>query len=274
MRFFKYHGTGNDFILIDNRTDVIKEEEKGRLATKLCDRHFGVGGDGIIFVEPSTRGDAKMRIFNPDGSEAEICGNGIRCVGLYLYETGMKKERLLIETVAGLKEIGLTIEGESVAYVTVDMGAPKDVALSKRLEIDGKVIEYSFVDMGVPHVVIFVEDIDVVDVEKTAPAIRFNPLFPKGTNVNFVQKINKKVFKIRTYERGVEKETLACGTGITASGAASVFLGHAEESEEMKFQAKGGRVFVMLKRENSEVRMFMRGSAEFVFEGEVPINFK
>lgn len=271
MRFFKYHGTGNDFILIDSRIDVVKEEEKERLVTKLCDRHFGVGGDGVIFVEPSTRGDAEMRIFNPDGSEAEMCGNGIRCVGLYLYETGMKKERLLIETVAGLKEIALTIEGGSVAYVTVEMGAPRDVALSKRLEIDGKVVEYSFVDMGVPHVVIFVEDIDAVDMAKIAPVIRFNPLFPKGTNVNFVQRIDNKVFKIRSYERGVEKETLACGTGITASGAASVFLGHAEEGEEMEFRAKGGRVFVRLKREGSDIRMFMRGSAEFVFEGEVPI---
>jgi diaminopimelate epimerase len=271
MRFFKYHGAGNDFILIDNRTGTIKDDEKVELALILCDRHFGVGGDGLVFVESSTAGDARMVIINPDGSEAEMCGNAIRCVGKYLYESGLKKEKLSIDTVSGLKEVVLIVGDGRVRQVTVDMDAPKDVALNKKLEVAKSTVEYSFVDTGVPHVVIFVDDIDAVEVDKTAPTIRHNPVFPKGTNVNYVQKLKDNAFKIRTYERGVEKETLACGTGITASGAASVFLGLGEEDTWLKFQAKGGTVHVKMEREGSNIKMYMKGPAEFVFQGDIPL---
>jgi diaminopimelate epimerase len=271
MRFFKYHGTGNDFILIENLQGSIKEVVKSMLAKKLCDRHFGVGGDGLILIEPSERADAKMRIFNPNGSEAEMCGNGIRCTGKFLYETGTRKERILIDTLAGVKELKLTIEKGEVLFLTADMGAPRDISLNKKLEINSKVWDYSFVDTGVPHVVIFVEDIESIDMKEIAPAIRYNPLFPKGANVNFVEMVKRRLFKIRTYERGVEKETLACGTGITAAGVVPVLQGLIEDDEELEFKANGGILFVKTTRENRGIRIFMRGPAEFVFEGEIPL---
>lgn len=271
MRFYKYHGTGNDFIIIDNRNDSIREAEKGELAKALCDRHFGIGGDGLILVETSGGADGRMRIFNPDGSEAEMCGNGIRCMGKFLYEIGTQKEMLLIETASGIKELALTVERGTVTNVSVEMGAPKDVALNKKIEIEGAVWEYSFVDSGVPHAVIFVDDIESVNVSLVAPIIRHSPVFPKGANVNFVQKIGERKFKIRTYERGVGGETLACGTGISASGVAAVFLGRAPDGEELEFQARGGSVFVKLERENAEIKVIMTGPTEFVFEGEVAV---
>lgn len=274
MRFFKYHGTGNDFILIENREGSIKEDVKSGMAKKLCDRHFGVGGDGLILIESSNRADVRMRIFNPDGSEAEMCGNGIRCMGKFLYETGTRKERILIDTLAGVKELKLTTEKGEVLFLTVEMGAPRDVSLNKKLEVNGKIWEYSFLDTGVPHVVIFVEDLDGTALKDIAPAIRYNPLFPKGANVNFVEMVKIRIFKIRTYERGVEKETLACGTGITASGLVPFLQGLVDEDEELEFQAKGGTVYVKTKRENRELKVFMRGTAEFVFEGEIPIELE
>ncbi len=271
MRFYKYHGAGNDFILIDNREERIKQEYKPDLAQKLCNRHFGVGGDGMILVEPSLKADARMRIFNPDGTEAEMCGNGIRCFGRYLFESGTRKQRMAVETLAGVKQLSLVIENGIVKSITIEMGPPLDVSLNKNLRVNDHVFEYSFVDTGVPHVVIFVDDVETVNLEVIAPGIRFNPVFPKGTNVNFVEPIKKRSFKIRTYERGVEKETLACGTGISAAGVAAVFQGRAEEDEELEFMARGGNVHVMVERKGGSVRVFMKGTAEFVFEGEFPL---
>ncbi|RMF89409.1 MAG: diaminopimelate epimerase [Methanobacteriota archaeon] len=271
MRFYKYHGAGNDFIVIDNRDSVIEESEKKGLAVRLCHRHFGIGGDGLVLVEPSDKGDARMRIFNPDGSEAEMCGNAIRCVAKHLYESGLVKESITIETLSGLKEAALTIEKDRVRYVSVDMGSPKDVALNRRLNVKGSAVECSYLDTGVPHAVIFVEDVDALDIEKRAPPIRFNPSFQRGANVDFVQKLGEGTFKIRTYERGVERETLACGTGITAAAAAAVLLGLAEKGSEIEVRARGGTVFVKAEGgEDGEMRLIMRGPAEFVFEGDVP----
>jgi diaminopimelate epimerase len=270
MKFFKYHGTGNDFIIIDNREGEIRENEKSDLSIKLCDRHFGVGGDGLILVEPSNEADTRMRIFNPNGSEAEMCGNGIRCTGRFLLETGLRSEDLSIETLAGVKELEVKGLQGGEAYFRVDMGAPVDVSLGKKLDVEGEVWEYSYVDMGVPHVVLFVEDVDSVEIEKIAPKIRFNQLFPRGANVNFVEKVKDRSFKIRTYERGVERETLACGTGISASGVVVVFQGLAEGGEDLEFQARGGNVLVnVVKQDGGGIEVFMSGPAEFVFEGDV-----
>jgi diaminopimelate epimerase len=256
MKFFKYQGAGNDFILIDNQRGFIREEEKPVISKHFCDRHFGIGGDGLIFAESSEKADVKMRIFNPDGSEAEMCGNGIRCLGKFLYESGAEKESLLIETLSGMRRIVPSFEGERLKYLTADMGAPTDVSLRKKLEVAGEIFEYSYVEAGVPHV-----------------AIRYNPLFPRGTNVNFVQKISERIFRIRTYERGVESETMACGTGITASGVAAVFLGLTDEAEEIEFQARGGTVYVIVKREKDQMYVSMKGTAEYVFEGDArPLN--
>ncbi len=273
MKFYKYQGSGNDFIIIDNIRGEITEKDKKAVAQKLCHRNFGVGADGLILIEPSSESDARMEIFNPDGSQAEMCGNGIRCLGLHLYRSGSKKEKLLIETVAGLKELILTTEGGEVKYLSVDMGTPGDIKVNQKIRVDDEELEYQFMDIGVPHVVIFSTNIDGVDMARISPKIRYNPIFPRGTNVNFVQKIEEGKFKIRTYERGVERETMACGTGITASGIVSFHLGFVGEGKEMEFQAKGGTVFVTAKREDSVIRAFLRGPAEFVFEGEISTYF-
>jgi len=269
MRFFKYQAAGNDFILIDNRGLELTEAEKSALAKPLCHRHFGIGGDGLLFVEASEIADARMRIFNPDGTEAEMCGNGIRCVGRFLYDTGRRAERMLIETLAGVKELHTTVERGVPAYFEVDMGSPRDVALKKKLRAEDRVWEYCYLDTGVPHAIIFQEDVESLDVGKVAPPLRHSPVFPRGANINFVEKMRERVFRIRTFERGVERETLACGTGITAAGAAAVFLGLADEGEELSFNAPGGRVFVKVVREGREIKVFMKGPAEPVFQGEI-----
>ncbi|RLG56321.1 MAG: diaminopimelate epimerase [Candidatus Hydrothermarchaeota archaeon] len=270
LKFYKYHGAGNDFIIIENLHEEIKEEEKSGLAKKLCHRRFGIGGDGLIFAEPSSKADIKMRVFNPDGSEAEMCGNGIRCLAKHASNFLLKNKKLIrIETLAGVKEVEITKKQGKVSYVRVAMGKPKfdrkDIpALGEGKLIKEKLegLEINAVNTGVPHVVVFVEDVEKVDVETLGRKIRYNELFPQGTNVNFVQKLKENEFKIRTYERGVEKETLACGTGICASGVVAATLGIAKEDEPLLFHAKGGDVYVELKEE-----IYMIGPAEFVFYG-------
>lgn len=264
MKFYKYQGAGNDFIIIDNRRGGISEGEKSELAKKLCDRRFGVGGDGLLFVEKSRGADARMRIFNPDGSEAEMCGNGIRCFAKHVYEKGIaRKKEVSIETLAGIKKVRLTIESGRVAYVRAELGKPLLKALNQKIKIDDREIEVSVLEVGVPHVVVFVNDIDAVDVRSTGRTIRYNKQFPNGTNVNFLQEVGKNVFKVRTYERGVEDETLACGTGIGACGFAALLLSRADAGRAIELRARGGILFVEVEKEN----VYLNGPAEFVFEG-------
>ena len=284
MRFFKYHGAGNDFVLIDNLDQGVAEEDKKGLAIKLCHRRFGVGGDGLLLVEPSSSADVLMRIFNPDGSEPSMCGNGIRCFAKYVYEHGVaEKEVLEIETESGVKEAFLTVEDGVVTYVKVDMGRPlferRDIPaegsgrlINYRIDVDGRDLLVNGVNTGVPHLVIFSDNVEAEDVKKVGSALRYGDLFPEGTNVNFVEKLGGNKFKIRTYERGVEGETLACGTGITASGAVAVALNMATPDKELEFQARGGVVYVEIEKRGEEiVRVLMNGPAEFVFEGDISI---
>ncbi len=275
--FYKYHGAGNDFVLIDNVLDIIEEKDKERLSRRLCKRHFGIGADGLILVEKSRMADVKMRIFNPDGSEAEMCGNGIRCLAKHVYDRGIvRKTRMIIETISGMRKVKNTIRGGSVTYVMVDMGRPvfegKDIPsivsghiMNHLIKVGDREVEISAVNTGVPHAVIFVDDVGDTDVMKIGRSIRYNELFPRGTNVNFVERVDRNVFKIRTYERGVEDETLACGTGICAAGAVLSAFKKGRPEKSLEFRAKGGVVFVELKDE----RIYMNGPAEFVFEGEI-----
>ena len=272
MKFSKYHGAGNDFIIVNNQDKGIDESNKSGLAKKLCDRHFGVGGDGLIFAETSEIVDVKMRIFNPDGSEAEMCGNGIRCLGRYLYDTGLEGMELLVETVAGTKRMIFEEAENGELSISVEMGAVEDYTLNQELDIDGVKWEYTFLDTGVPHVVVFVNDIEKAPVKSIAPIIRRHPNFPKGANVNFVEKIDDVTFKIRTYERGVEEETFACGTGISAGGAAAVLKGYGLSDKELLFKATGGNVFITVnKTSGGEIKILMKGGADFVFNGEIPV---
>ncbi|MEE8168518.1 MAG: diaminopimelate epimerase [Candidatus Hydrothermarchaeales archaeon] len=276
MRFYKYHGAGNDFILINSLLDQVPQDKKAELARRLCHRRFGVGGDGLIFLESSTTADIQMRIFNPDGSEAEMCGNGIRCLAKYAYDKSIvAKERMVIETLAGPLEVTV----DNGKEVGADLGRPEfdrakipasgnGTFLNE--EVEGILV--SAVNLGVPHVVAFAEDedIDNIDVSGIGRRIRGSELFPKGTNVNFLQAAGENRFKIRTYERGVEAETLACGTGIGASAAVAVALGKAKSDSPIAIDAKGGKLFVEVVEKDGVIeKVLLRGPVEFVFEGEM-----
>ncbi len=272
MDFYKYHGAGNDFIIIENIRGRVPEDHKPTLARRLCHRRFGIGGDGLIFVEPSGDADVRMRIFNPDGSEAEMCGNGIRCLAKHVHDFGIvPKEEIAVETMAGVKEVVLTVDEGKATYVRVDMGRPRISMTSEVIEAGGREVEITALDTGVPHVVVFTEDLEGTDVRGTGSAIRYmTHLFPRGTNVNFVQETGDNTFSIRTYERGVEAETLACGTGITASGVAAVMLKKADPAKPLEFHARGGTVFIEVEMEGGGIaRAYMNGPAEFVFKGEM-----
>lgn len=212
MEFLKIVGSGNDFVVIDNRKNLIKERKK--IAIKLCNRKFGVGADGLLLLENSKKADFKMRIFNPDGSEAEMCGNGLRCILRFISENSLSsKKKLKIETKAGILEG--EIKGKNIKVKMILLGKPE---LNIEIPVNNKKIIGDFINTGVPHTVIFVENVDKVDVENLGPKIRYNKIFaPNGTNVDWVEVIKDGWIKIRTYERGVEGETLSCGTGSVAS---------------------------------------------------------
>lgn len=276
MHFYKYQGAGNDFILVDNRTQVLPEEGLAGAAKRLSDRNFGVGGDGLVLIENSSKAQVKFRIFNPDGTEPEMCGNGIRCFAKHVYDFGIIREsRIRVETIAGVLEVEVVESGE-VSYVRVDMGRPKLMRqeipalgegriMREKLSLPSGELEISAVNTGVPHVVVFVEDLSSIDIAGLGSEVRYSSLFPEGTNVNFLEKTGRNSFKIRTYERGVEAETLACGTGAIASAVVAHLLGKAQRRVELN--ALGGRLFVELEGEVE--RAYMVGPAELVFEGDI-----
>ena len=219
MEFYKIVGSGNDFVNIDNRKNLIRR--RSDFAIKVCDRKFGIGADGLILVEVSKKGDFKMRIFNPDGSEAEMCGNGLRCLVRFVKEKNMsKKNKFLIETKSGMYDT--EIRGKKVKIKMKIIGKPH---LDIKIPVGKETFIGHYIDSGVPHTVIFTEDVERINIEKIGPLIRYHRLFePRGTNVDFVEILNKRKIKIRTYERGVEAETLSCGTGVVAGAIVSFLL--------------------------------------------------
>lgn len=286
MHFYKYHGAGNDFIVVDNRSGDISEGEKAAMARSFCRRQLGIGADGLILVESSEKAQVRMRIFNPDGTEPAMCGNGVRCFAKYVYDKGIvKSNEMSVETMAGVLDLTVTVEDGDVTYVRVDMGKPvlersgipatgNGNLINETIEAYGTEVTISAVNTGVSHVVIFVDDIETVDVNGIGRAIRFNSeLFPQGINVNFLQRVRGNTYKVRTYERGVEDETLACGTGVTACGVIAVILGEAESSEPIEIEARGGTIFIDVVKAQDEdaiTTAYMNGPVEYVFEGEVP----
>jgi len=286
--FTKMHGTGNDFIIIDEFKKVlIAEKKKPSFVKKISDRHFGVGSDGIIVVQKSKKNDARFVFYNPDGSRAEMCGNGIRCFAKYLYEHNIvKKNKIVIETLAGSITAELKIKNSKVFRVRVDMGWPRlkrkdipvagypsDTFINKKVTIEGRIFRITAVGMGNPHAVIFVKNVDSIDVKKDGFVVRYHKkLFPKGTNVHFVQKIKDNEFRIRTYERGVEDETLACGTGICASAVAVVLNKLADPKKQILFNAIGGDVKIELDYQDNNInRIYLIGPAEEVFSAKIDI---
>ncbi len=269
IEFSKMHGNGNDFVVFDEYERVlIREEEKPEFVKKVCNRKFGVGGDGAIFVQKSEIADVKFRYFNSDGSEAEMCGNGIRCFARFAFEKGYVNRNFVAETLAGLKKLEIL---ENPFRVKVDMGYvefdPEKIPAVKSKEERGvwfaeigKFKVYA-VNTGVPHAVIFVDDLERLDISE-AKKIRYSKFFPTGTNVNFVSFDGE--LKIRTYERGVEDETLSCGTGSVAASAIAYKLGMC--GSKVKVITRGGELEIELV-ENDRLRAYMTGNAVRVFDG-------
>jgi len=272
INFIKTHGTGNDFILIDEFEKVlVPEDKKPEFVARICRRHSGIGADGVIFIQHSNELDARFSFYNPDGGNAEMCGNGIRCFAKYIYEHGiLQKGKLEVETLAGKIVLKLSVKDGIVTEVRVDMGQPDVEFVDKGIEIERVLYHITSVNMGNPHAVLFYEDIEGVDVVGIGRGIRNSTReFPSGTNVHFVQRMRDNEFGIRSYERGVEDETLGCGTGICASGVA-IWVRKRTNSDKILFHAKGGDLRVELEISDNEVgRVFLIGPAEEVFRGEV-----
>lgn len=272
-------GLGNDFIVIDGRKIDLEGVDLAQISIKLCDRHFGIGADGLILILPSKKANAKMRIFNPDGSEPEMCGNGIRCAAKLIYERSEpKKEILSVETLAGIMLPSILEHRGRSAIVEVDMGIPvlerskipmkgKDQpkVIGEDLKINGETFKVTCVSMGNPHCVIFVNDLNVTDVGKWGPQIENNSVFPKRTNVEFAQITGKEAVSVKVWERGAG-ETLACGTGACAALVAGVL--NNKLSRKVTISLPGGNLECEWT-ENDHV--LMRGPAVTVFEGKMTI---
>ena len=261
VTFYKMVATGNDFVVVDNRKKVISDPVS--FARGVCDRHLGVGGDGVLLFEASKQADYKMRILNSDGSEAEACGNGFRSIALLAHERFGFPKKQRFESLAGL--IDAEVKGRRVRVRLMD---PKDFSDREKISVNGRELHYYFVRVGVPHVVIFVEGLSKIPVVEIGREIRIHPEFkPAGTNVNFVEVTGSNSINVETYERGVEENTLACGTGSTASAIVSVRAGYVKPPVQVK--TRGGEILTIdFEKKGEEIQnVFLEGEARLVFEG-------
>ena len=275
MKFTKMNGCGNDYVYINGFVE--KVENPKELAKKVSDRHFGIGSDGLILIVPSDKADFCMRMFNADGSEGEMCGNGIRCVAKYVYDHKMTdKTEISVETKAGIKYLDLTVEDEKVTKVKVDMGEPilepkkipvrseKKRVVNEPIAVAEKTGNMTCVSMGNPHAVVLVEDTGRLKIEKYGPLFENHELFPNRTNTEFVQVLHRNEINMRVWERG-SGETLACGTGTCASVVACILNGYTDE--KVLVHLLGGDLEIEYEKTTNHV--FMTGPAETVFEGEL-----
>ncbi|MBQ6561099.1 MAG: diaminopimelate epimerase [Paludibacteraceae bacterium] len=277
MKFTKMHGISNDYIYINGATEKIYNPSD--VAIKLSDRHTGIGSDGIVMILPSKTCDFRMRMFNSDGSEAEMCGNASRCVGKYVYDKGLtKKTKVSLETLAGKKILNLHVVDGKVDMVTVDMGEPilrgvdiptifdLPMVVSQPIVVSGKKILTTCVSMGNPHSVVYVDDVDSLDLEKIGPSYECHPAFPHKTNTEFVEILSRNEVKMRVWERGAG-ETMACGTGACAVAVASVLNGFTDRDVRVKL--RGGDL--QIKWDDDDNHVYMTGPATTVYEGDVEI---
>ena len=279
LRFTKMHGISNDYVYIS--TFDQPEEDWEQLAIRLSDRRTGIGGDGIILVCPSEVADAKMRIFNADGSEGKMCGNGIRCVGKFVYDKGLvppDKTTVTIDTLSGIKTLELTVRDGKAQSARVDMGAailsPADIPvkydgdrmIDVPLEVDGKTWNVTAVSMGNPHCVTFVDDVDSLALEKLGPHFENHPVFPERVNTEFVRVIDDHTLQMRVWERG-SGETWACGTGACATAVAACLNGYCQKGDDITVRLRGGDLVIRY----TDDTVIMTGPASTVFEGEVEI---
>lgn len=261
MRFTKMQGLGNDYIYLDCTKDI--PADLPALAVRASSRHFGIGSDGLICICQSDRADFQMRMFNADGSEGEMCGNGIRCVGKFVYDKGLTaKTDVSIETKSGIKQLDLLLEDGKVSMVTVDMGRPVPEQ-NRTITVYDKEYCITPVSVGNPHAVLYLEDIDGLNLPQIGPEFEQHPSFPNRTNTEFVEVLGPRHLKMRVWERG-SGETLACGTGACAVLVASVLNGMCERSADV--QLLGGTLHVRWDEENGHI--YMTGPAVTVFEGE------
>ena len=280
LKFSKMHGIGNDFVIIDeSEVTQIPETDKPEACRFLCDRHFGVGADGVLFVVTSNVADIGYRMFNPDGSEAEMCGNGIRCFGNFVYINKiLETESMTVETKSGIKTIDITLENNEPKFFRVNMGTctfkadeipmnfDSEECIDEEIDVDGEIFKLTAVSVGNPHAIIFVDNVDDVDINRFGPAIENHRLFPEKINVHFVEVISKHEGKMRTWERGAGV-TLACGTGATSTAIAGYKLGLFDFN--LHLHLPGGNLKFTVYKEGEDLGAFMEGPAKLVFNGEI-----
>jgi len=280
MKFTKMQGCGNDYVYVNCMDKLIDNPEK--VSRYISDRYFGIGSDGLILICPSDVADFRMAMYNADGSEGKMCGNGVRCIAKYVYEYGLTdKKQISLETKSGIKYLDMDIEDGKVQMVKVDMGAPvlkpaeipvktdssMDSFINQPLDVDGSTFMVTCVSMGNPHAVVFIDDTKNLDIRKYGPGFETHPAFPEQVNTEFVQVISRNEINMRVWERG-SGETLACGTGTCASVVACVL--NDKTDEKVTVHLLGGDLFIEYNRDNGTV--WMTGPAEIVFDGEIELD--
>lgn len=275
MKFTKMHGAGNDYIYIDCFTETVENPKD--LSKKLSDRHFGIGADGIVLINPSPVADCFMDIYNADGSRAKMCGNAIRCVAKYIYDNKKKKPVIKIDTLSGIKLVEIYTENGIAVGGKVNMGKPifngrqiptrygDNIVKNKVINIENKDYEITCVSMGNPHCVVFYNDIYKLNLEKIGPLFENHEMFPERINAEFVEIVDNNNLKMRVWERG-SGETLACGTGACAVAVASVLNGFCRQNEEIKIHTKGGSLTVKWHKNDN---VYLSGNAVKVFDGKI-----
>lgn len=282
MKFTKMQGLGNDYVYVNCFKEKIDNSPK--VAKIVSDRHFGIGSDGLIMINPSKVADFEMEMYNADGSRGEMCGNGIRCVAKYVYDYGLTdKTHISVETLGGIKYLDLTVKDGKVALVRVDMGEPEldpekipiimkgysdetDRVLNAQIKVDGKEYHMTGVSMGNPHDVVYIDDVQGLDIEKIGPKFENHERFPQRINTEFARVIDRKTVEMRVWERG-SGETLACGTGACAVAVASILNGYTER--EVEIRLLGGNLQIEWNEEDNHV--YMTGPATVVFDGEIEL---
>ncbi len=278
MKFTKMQGIGNDYIYVNCFEEKVDDPE--RVSQIVSDRHFGIGGDGLVLIMPSEKADFRMRMFNADGSEGNMCGNATRCIGKFVDDNGLTdKTEITLETKSGIKYLTLYPENGKVKTVLVNMGkavlTPADIPMkaegesfiNKPIEVLGSEVYITAVSMGNPHAVTYVDDVMSLDLEKIGPAFENHPIFPERVNTEFIKVLDSHTIQMRVWERG-SGETWACGTGACAAAVASVKNGYFKNGEEITVKLRGGDLFITY---NTDGTVLMRGAAETVFTGEIDI---
>ena len=267
FQFTKMHGLGNDFIVVDAINQRLDVSESPELAKKLCERNFGIGADGLILALRPTHSDIQMRIFNPDGSEPEMCGNGIRCFAKFIHDNKMiEKDVFSVETAAGIIVPALITNNGEVTAVEVDMGAPAYTQIKEQIAVNNQNFEFTRVSMGNPHAVVFVDDLKKIDIEGLGPHFETHPTFPDRTNTEFIQVINRNEIVLIVWERGAG-ETLACGTGACASVVAGVLTDRLDR--KVLVHLPGGDLSIEWQQSDNHV--MMTGPATSVYKGEIEL---